>query len=262
MLVGKELLERPTVGRAGQRVAPRVDLLCGERRDRGLAEAMGEGERGEDRAHHGDREVRALRRDEQERREHGDRDHRVSDVDTASAPPDHSEGLDSALEDGQRPTDRVDRNCGGHRAGGHQDRLTATAPRRKTDEPCGNALQRSDAALGSSAPPCLFAVSDLGRETGRCAEYRPTEQADDDDDGRRRRVPAARAELDENALRQSARHEQAQEWDEREPDVDAFTRYPSRKQHEREQREPQRHVGASRLVRHPACCPTGHALTT
>ena len=72
---------------------------------------------------------------------------------------------------------------------------------RQPDDAGGQALQRRDPALGGLAAPDRLGLDDLGGGAGGNADERAADQRGEDDDRRRCRVPAARPELDDDALR-------------------------------------------------------------
>ena len=120
---------------------------------------------------------------------------------------------------------------------------------RQPDDPGGEALQRRDPALGGLAAPDRLGSDDLGRGACGNADERPADQRGEDDDRRRCRVPAARAELDDDALRRGGRERRAQTAIGNDVSSAApATAQPERRRHGCDERDPDRDAGAARGV--------------
>ena len=115
-----------------------------------------------------------------------------------------------ALEHDQEPAERVDDDRDRHGGGRcpDRDRRSFPAAAASADDAGGEPLERGDATLGGLAAPDGLGSDDLRRRARGDADERPADQRGEDDDGRRCRVPAARAELDDDALGRGRRDDE------------------------------------------------------
>ena len=115
-----------------------------------------------------------------------------------------------ALEHDQEPADAVDERSPPP-SPRPPPRIMSALSRASSAEPDdagGEALQRRDPTLGGLAAPDGLGSDDLRRDAGGDAEERAADQRGENDDGRRGRVPAARPELDDDALGRGRRDDE------------------------------------------------------
>ena len=80
--------------------------------------------------------------------------------------------------------------------------------RASADDAGDETLERRDPTLGGLAAPDRLGLDDLGGDAGGNADERAADQRRENDDRRRCRVPAARPELDDDALRGGRREDE------------------------------------------------------
>ncbi len=256
MLRAERFLEGAAVGGPSELVAPRVLLLdheCGLGR---LASPLRHRERREQRRHRGDHQRHARPRGDQEHSEQGNDEQRLQAVDDEAPQPQPPERERPPLAHDEQAADAVHGDGGGHCRERDCRRLAPARPAREPDDPCRQPLNRGQASLGEPASPHGLRPGRLRRHPRGEPDERAAEQCGEDDRRRRGGVPAARPQLDDDALCHRRGGEQRSHDRQRSVDLPAGKHDPGCGQDRGEQREPERdprpagRVGNSRAGAH------------
>ena len=173
----------------------------------------------------------------------------LEEVDPQAEGPELEQEPGLALEHDQEPADAVHEDRHRHPCGRCSDHVRAVpGQQRQPDDAGDQPLERRDPTLGGLAAPDRLGLDDLGGDAGGDADERAADQRGENDDRRRCRVPAARPELDDDALRCGCCDDERDRHRQRRLERCAFDDHPERRRDDRDERDADRNAGAARRV--------------